>query len=112
MGKYGKKNKKGSKGIMIMYPLKQTFTKKISGQESLLNDNKTNNDEKIEFITYRATYVYDISQTTGKPLPLEESVLNKNTKLELYNFLKDYSKYPVLEEKIYSGAMRILEPQK
>lgn len=108
----GRKIKKGSKGIMIMYPLKQTFTKKISGQESLLNDNKTNNDEKIEFITYRATYVYDISQTTGKPLPLEESVLNKNTKLELYNFLKDYSKYPVLEEKIYSGAMWILEPQK
>lgn len=108
----GRKIKKGSKGIMIMYPLKQTITKKINGQESLLSDkaNKTTDDEKIEFLTYRATYVYDVSQTSGKQLPLENTYLNNNTKQELYDFLKSYSKYPVLEKKIFSGALGYWSP--
>lgn len=102
----GRKIKKGSKGIMIMYPMKQTYTKKIKGQESLIdseNEDSTS-EEKIEFLTYRPTYVYDVSQTTGKPLPMETKYLNSCSKEELYTFLKSYSKYPVLEQKIESGA--------
>ncbi len=104
--KMGRKIKKGSKGIMIMYPMKQTYTKKIKGQESLIdkNNDKSNTEEKIEFLTYRATYVYDISQTTGKPLPLENKYLNSSSKEELYEFLKSYSKYPILEQNISNGA--------
>lgn len=102
----GRKIKKGSKGIMIMYPMKQTYTKKIKGQESLISetDEDSVSDEKIEFLTYRPTYVYDVSQTTGKPLPMETKYLNSCSKEELFTFLKSFSKYPVLEQEIESGA--------
>lgn len=102
----GRKLKKGSKGIMIMYPIKQTYTKKIKGQESLIdnNDAKPKNEEQIEFLTYRATYVFDISQTTGKPLPMETQYLNSCSKEDLYTFLKSYSKYPILEQNIIGSA--------
>lgn len=98
----GRKLKKGSKGIMIMYPLKVKY--KIKGQKSLLenkeDEDKDTEKDEVEYLTYRPTYVFDISQTTGKPLPLEDRHLNSNTKEELYEFLKSYSKYPILEEKI------------
>lgn len=102
----GRKIKKGSKGIMIMYPMKQTYTKKIKGQESLIDSENevSTSEEKIEFMTYRPTYVYDISQTIGKPLPMETKYLNSCSKEELFTFLKSFSKYPVLEQEIESGA--------
>ena len=104
--KLGRKIKKGAKGIQIMYPIKRSHTQKIDNQESLLDNKEIKNEQiTIEYMTYRPTYVYDISQTIGKPLPLENSKLNTNTKKEFYDFLKEYSPYPVIEQEINSGAL-------
>ena len=94
--------KKGAKGIQIIYPIKRSYTKKkLEGQDSLLDaEEKTAQGEKVEYLTYRYTYVYDISQTYGKPLPLSNDSLNSNNKTEFLELLKSFSPYPILEENI------------
>lgn len=96
----GRNLKKGAKGIQIIYPIKKTYIKNnLDGQDSLL-DKEELQEEKIEYFTYRYTYVYDISQTYGKPLPLSNNRLNSNNKLEFLEFLKFFSPYPILEKPL------------
>lgn len=99
----GRNLKKGAKGIQIIYPIKRSYTKKkLEGQDSMLDTEKSEieQEEKIEYLTYRYTYVYDISQTYGDPLPLSNDNLNSNNKVEFYEFLKSFSPYPILEEEL------------
>ena len=98
----GRKLKKGVHGIQIIYPIKRKYTKIIEGQDSLLDDN--NKEQEVEYMTYRYTYVYDISQTVGKPLPLENNALNSDNKKEFYKFLKTFSPYKIEEEDIFGTA--------
>lgn len=98
----GRKLKKGVHGIQIIYPIKRKYTKIIEGQDTLLDENKK--EQEIEYLTYRYTYVYDISQTVGKPLPLENNVLNSDNKKEFYDFLKAFSPYKIEEEDIFGSA--------
>lgn len=98
--KMGRTLKKGSKGIQIIFPIKNTYTKKISGQKSLLEDDSeiTAKEETIEYLSYRPTYVFDISQTVGEPIPMENKKLNSDNMTEFFQFLKSYSPYPILEK--------------
>ncbi len=98
----GRKLKKGVHGIQIIYPIKRKYTKIIEGQDSLLNDDKK--EQEVEYLTYRYTYVYDISQTVGKPLPLDENSLNSNNRSEFFDFLKSFSPYPIEEEDLFGNA--------
>ena len=97
----GRKLKKGVHGIQIIYPIKRKYTKIIEGQDSLLDENKK---EEIEYLMYRYAYVYDISQTVGKPLPIVNKFLNSDNKEELYDFLKAFSPYKIEEEDIFGNA--------
>ena len=100
--KMGRKLKKGSKGIQIIYPVKRKYTTKIEGQDSFLNDENEKPEEKIiEYLTYRPTYVFDISQTVGEPMPLEDKRLNSNNMKNFFDFLKSYSPYPIIEEELF-----------
>jgi hypothetical protein len=97
----GRKLKKGAKGIQIIYPIKRKYTSNIEGQSSILDDNEKNSKEKtIEYFTYRPTYVFDISQTVGEPMPLEDKRLNSNNKNEFLKFLISFSPYPILEQEL------------
>jgi len=101
--KMGRKINKGAKGIMIIFPMKREYTKKVK-----LEDKEE--EQSITYLSFRPTYVYDISQTTGKDVPLETKRLKSNNKTELFNFLKAYSTFPVLEKEIERNSIRILEP--
>ena len=110
----GRKLKKGSKGIQIIYPIKRTYNTKIEGQENLLDNNPENKQNVIEkeYFTYRITYVYDISQTVGKPVPMEQHTLNSNNKMEFFDFLKEFSPYPILEGELLGGTQGVWRKDK
>lgn len=98
----GRKLKKGAKGIQIIYPIKRKYTEKIEGQSTMLDDKEKKSEEKtIEYFTYRPTYVFDISQTVGEPMPLEDKRLKSNNMKEFFDFLKSFSPYPIIEEQLY-----------
>lgn len=90
--KMERKIKYGAKGIQIIYPIKQKYEKKVL-------DNDEEKREVIEYITYRATYVYDISQTTGKKLPFENEVMNTNIKNDLFYNLCAFSPFQIKENE-------------
>ena len=99
----GRNLKKGAKGIQIIYPIKRSYTKKKLEDQNSLLDNKQDDKEqveKVEYLTYRYTYVYDVSQTYGDSLPLSDITLNSNNKAEFLEFLKSFSPYPILEESL------------
>lgn len=109
----GRKLKYGSKGIKIIYPIKQKYEKDttIEGQNSLLNDNKEDKKTIVEYLTYRATYVYDISQTIGQPLPMSNDKLNTNNKVELFDYLKSFSPFPIKEIDIFGSTQGYWSPK-
>ena len=101
--KMNRKIKHGSKGIQIIYPIKRKYTTKMEGQSSLIEENieeKQEDKKTIEYMSYGYTYVYDISQTVGEPMPLEDKRLNSNKKLEFLETLRSFSPYPILEENL------------
>ncbi len=63
--KFGRFVKKGEKGIRIFAPLPITIkekTKVVDGIETVV-------EPEYSFISFRPTYVWDVSQTDGEPLP-------------------------------------------
>lgn len=109
----GRKLKYGSKGIQIIYPIKRKYEKNITidGQNSLLNSEEKEEKQTIEYLTYRATYVYDISQTIGAPLPMENNTLNTNNKIELFNYLKTFSPFPIKEVEMFGSMQGYWSPK-
>lgn len=104
----GRRLKKGAKGIQIVYPIKRTYKTKIEGQDSLIDDEK---EQTVEYMTYSYTYVYDISQTVGKNMPLEDNRINSNNLAEFLDFLKSFSPYPVIENNLYGGTQGYWSPK-
>lgn len=101
----GRKLKKGAKGIQIIYPIKRKYSSKIEGQGSMLDNTEVKaEDQTIEYLTYRPTYVFDISQTVGTPLPLEDNRLKSDSMKEFFEFLKAFSPYPIIEEQLYGST--------
>lgn len=96
-----RKLKYGAKGIQIIYPIKRKYTAKIEGQASILENGEEKQEEKtVEYMSYGYTYVYDISQTIGKAIPMQCKDLNSNNKIEFFESLKSFSPYPILEKDL------------
>lgn len=75
---------------------KTTVKKMVDGKE--VEEEKTYN-----YIAYKQVYVYDISQTTGEPIPLQVKMLDSENMGSFFEKLKEFSKFPIYEEKLYGG---------
>ena len=93
--KLGRNVKKGEKGIMIMAPI--IWRKKTAEKEE---------EEKV--VAFKTAYVFDISQTKGKPLPefakivgdpgqylhnLKQFIADRGIQLEYFNFVGSMEGY-------------------
>ncbi len=109
---------KGEKGIMIMAPVKgkalveeELFDEK----NRLIRDSDGNPVTELvqrEYQTFRPAYVFDISQTSGDPLPSLTQMLTGD--LSSFDSLKDalikISPVPIFFEKIDGGANGFFSP--
>ena len=50
-------------------------------------------------------YVYDISHTTGKAVPLQSERINCDDKASFYDKLKEFSNVPVIEKELFGGTL-------
>ena len=108
----GRRLKYGSKGIKIIYPIKRKYTTKIKGQTSIIENGEEEQEEKsVEYMSYACTYVYDISQTIGEEMPLEDTRINSNNRGEFLKFLKSFSPYPIIEENLYGSIQGYWSPK-
>jgi len=93
--KMGRYVRKGEKGIQILAPMR-IKTKK---------ENEVGEEEEKEILLYKSTYVFDISQTEGEPVPtLGDLVQTVPGETELYGMVKQISPFPVEELDDCEGA--------
>lgn len=75
---------------------KTTVKKIVDGKE--VEEEKTYN-----YIAYKQVYVYDISQTTGEPIPLQVKMLDSENMGSFFDKLKQFSKFPIFERELGQG---------
>lgn len=107
----GRRLKKGAKGIQIIYPIKKKQTVKLQNQESIIENEEQKEEKTVEYMSYAYTYVYDISQTFGENMPLEDNRINSNNMIEFLQFLKSFSPYPIIEDNLYGGTQGYWSPK-
>lgn len=95
----GRTVKPGSKGIQIMAPL--LYKRKITVKNE---DTDEETEEEHDFLTFRPTYVFDVSQTEGEELPLLKKTLDTNNKKDLFDKLKSFCTIPIKYIELSNGS--------
>ena len=109
---------KGEHGIMILAPIKgktevleEVFDE---NNKAVVDENGNQKTEKVtrEYQTFRPVYVFDVSQTSGDPLPTLASELNEavDSFEEMKSVLISISPAPVSFETINGGANGYYSP--
>ena len=89
-----------AKKIWILAPIPRRYQKKI---KTIENDKEIEKLETIKYNLYKYVYVYDISQTKGEDIPLEDKDLNSNNIDKLYEKLIEFSPVKVIEKELTGG---------
>ncbi len=100
---------KDAQKIFIIAPIPRKYDKKV---KEIKDGQEVETIQTIEYNAYRYVYVYDISQTEGDPIPLENQNINTNEMIDFYEKLKQFSKFPVFEREISGGADGYYSPTK
>lgn len=90
-----------AKKIWIVAPIPKKYEKKVKVIE---NGEEIEKIETIKYNSYRYVYVYDISHTTGKVIPLQAQKINCNDMTYFYEKLKLFNKVPVIEKELFGGT--------
>lgn len=109
---------KGEHGIMILAPIKgkteveeEVFDE---NNKAVVDENGNQKTEKVtrEYQTFRPVYVFDVSQTSGDPIPALASELDENVDFfeETKRILISISPVPVSFEVINGGANGYYSP--
>lgn len=90
-----------AKKIWIVAPIPRQYQKKVKVIE---DGEETEKIETIKYNAYRYVYVYDISHTKGKDIPLQTRYINSNNMCEFYEKLISFSHIPVIEKELTGGV--------
>lgn len=111
---------KGEHGIMILAPIKKKFKSEEEvfdeNNKAVLDDNGKQKTEIVEreYQSFRPVYVFDVSQTSGDPVPslAEELKSNVDSFEDIRSILEEVSPVPVFYEVIDGGANGYYSPTK
>ena len=99
----------GAEGIKITAPIPKAYTKKVKVIEDGVEVIK---EETVHYNSYIDVKVYDILETEGDPIPLENKSINGNDKLLLFEKLKAFSKWPIIEEDMVGTKKGYFSPKR
>lgn len=88
--------------IWIVAPIPRQYNKKVKAIE---DGEEIEKIEIVKYNAYRYVYVYDISHTTGKDIPLQSERINCDDKAYFYDKLKEFSNVPVIEKELSGGTL-------
>ena len=95
--KYNRTVISGAKGITITAPIPKAYNKKIKVIEDGIEVIK---EETVHYNRYIDVTVYDVSETEGEPVMFENDRINGDDKVSLFNKLKEFSNWPIIEEEM------------
>ena len=75
--KMGRHVKKGEKGIPIFAPITVKKPRKVDLQDQGLGSGQDNKDQEIVTL-FKVVYVFDVTQTEGKPIPQAPDIISVN----------------------------------
>lgn len=93
--------KNNSQKIWIIAPIPRKYDKKT---KKIVDGEEIEDTETIQYNAYRWVYVFDVSQTEGKDLPLQTHYINAEDMVDFYENLKNFSHLPVLEQELIGGT--------
>ena len=99
----------GAKEIKIVAPIPKKFTKTTV---EVIDGEEVKKTEVIKYNRYRWVWVYDISQTEGEDIPLEDKSISGDDMLGFFEKLKKLSNIPVIEEEMYGGRKGYYSPKR
>lgn len=99
----------GAQKIFIIAPIPRQYSKKVKKVE---DGEEIETIETYKYNYYRYVYVYDISQTTGEEIPLENHNINSNDMASFYEKLKSFSQFTVYEKDLYGSMKGYYNPSK
>lgn len=99
--KLGRELTEDAKKIFISAPIPRQYEKIVKVVE---NGEEIEKKQTIKYNTYRYVWVYDISQTTGKEVPLLLHNIDSDDMGYFYEKLKEFSKVPVIEKELLGGC--------
>lgn len=83
--------------IMITAGMPKKWQKTV---KKVVDGKEVEETETYDYMSYRNVFVYDISQTVGKPIPMESKNINSNSMISFYEKLKNFSKFPIYEQDL------------
>lgn len=110
---------KGEKGIVILAPSegKTQILEKVydENHKPVLDENGKQKEELVErkYQTFIPVYVFDISQTSGDPVPTLATELNEQVESfeDIKKIMEEISPVPVYYEHIEGGALGYFDPR-
>lgn len=102
MAETKKRTYRKCKKIWIVAPIPRQYDKKV---KTIENGEEIEKVETVKYNAYRYVYVYDISHTTGKAVPLQSERINYDDKASFYEKLKEFSNVPVIEKELFGGTL-------
>lgn len=91
-----------AKKIWIVAPIPRQYNKKV---KTIEDDEEIEKIETVKYNVYKYVYVYDISHTKGKPIPLQPEKINCDDKAYFYDKLRKFSNVPVIEKELLGGTL-------
>ena len=104
---HGRTVKKGEHGIKILAPCKFKVTVENDENRTLENSGNEEKTKTVEYLRFKITHVFDVSQTEGKELPsigIDELAGDVREYRSLYKALLRTCPVPVVMEEIEGGA--------
>ncbi|MCL2855248.1 MAG: ArdC-like ssDNA-binding domain-containing protein [Defluviitaleaceae bacterium] len=110
---FNRQVKKGEKGMKILAPI-PIRTKEVPDKDATESVKDVKSEEGLLTMRFKVSYVFDVSQTDGPPLPSIASRLQGDVAdhPEILNILKDISPVPVYLEAMSGGKNGYYSPQR
>lgn len=93
--------------IMITAGMPKKGQKKV---KKIIDGKEVEEIQEYEYMSYRSVHVYDISQTTGEPIPMECKAIGGDDMAYFYEKLKQFSKFPIFEADLQEGLHGFYRP--
>ncbi len=97
----------GAKKIQITAGMPTQGKTKV---KKIVDGKEVEEEQTYNYIAYKQVYVYDISETIGKPIPLQLKMLDSENMVSFLDKLKNFSKFPIKEETLYGGLKGFYNP--
>lgn len=94
--------------IKITAPIPKAYTKKI---KEIVDGEEIEKEVTVHYNNYIDVVVYDISETVGEPIPLEDKEISGEDRFLFFEKLKAFSKWPIIEEEMTGTRKGYFSPK-